>query len=153
MKVQLLIVDDEEEIREMLSRHFRFLGYEVEVAENGAMALEIMQNRKTDIIISDIRMPVMDGPELCKAVRKDYPMTRMIMMTGYVTLDNALSCLRRGADGLIFKPIEDLTELEDAVKRSLTIIQNWVDTLAKIRGASKKGSPAHTEVSEGGARE
>lgn len=139
MKVQLLVVDDEQDIRDMLARHFQFLGYEVETAEHGADALEKMRNRKTDVVISDIRMPVMDGPSLCKAIRSDYPMTRIVMITGYVTLENALACLRRGADSLVFKPLEDLTELEDAVNRSVHIIQTWMQTLTQLKGLQSEG--------------
>ena len=133
MPVNLLVVDDELEIREMLSRHFRFLGYDVDTAENGQDALDKMAERKTDIVISDIRMPVMDGPELCKRIRLDFPMTRVIMITGYVTLENALACLRRGADTCVFKPLEDMTELEQAVNRSVEMIQTWMKKLTELR--------------------
>lgn len=138
MAINLLIVDDEEEIREMLSRHFRYLGYDVETAENGAAALKIMSKRKTDIVISDIRMPVMDGSELCSRIRKDYPMTRVIMITGYVTLENALSCMRRGADSCLFKPFEDITELEKAVERSVETVQFWINTLNELAGHNRE---------------
>lgn len=137
MNVHLLVVDDEEEIREMLSRHFRFLGYDVETAGNGQEALQSMSTRKTDIVISDIRMPVMDGPELCLRIRRDYPMTRVIMITGQVTLENALACLRRGADHCVFKPLQDMQELEAAVERSATTLRNWIDILARLRGISR----------------
>ncbi|MCB0309974.1 MAG: response regulator [Bdellovibrionales bacterium] len=133
MSVNLLIVDDEEEIREMLSRHFRFLGYDVEIAKNGIDALEKLSKRKTDIVISDISMPQMDGAELCREIRRDYPMTRVIMMTGYVTLENALACVRRGADTCVFKPLENLTELEDSVARSVDIIKNWIRILVNLQ--------------------
>ncbi|MCB0331010.1 MAG: response regulator [Bdellovibrionales bacterium] len=134
MKIQLLIVDDEQEIREMLSRHFRFLGYDVETAENGKDAVEKMNDRKTDIVISDMMMPEMDGPELCRAIRKNFPMTRVIMITGHVTLTNALTCLRLGADHCIFKPLEDLGELESAVKGSAEVIQRWLGVLKQLVG-------------------
>lgn len=133
MPVNLLVVDDEEEIREMLSRHFRFLGYDVDTAVNGKDALSKMAERKTDIVISDIRMPVMDGPELCRHIRADFPMTRVIMITGYVTLENALACIRRGADTCVFKPLEDMTELEEAVTRSVSMIKTWMSKLSELR--------------------
>ena len=134
MKVSVLIVDDEEEIREMLSRHFRFRGFDVSVASNGKEALACMEARKIDIVISDIIMPVMDGRELCAHIREEFPLTRIIMITGYVTLDNAMTCLRRGADTCIFKPFEDLGLLDGAVARAVDTIQNWVEILGKLKG-------------------
>lgn len=143
MKVNILIVDDEEEIREMLSRHFRFSGYEVQTAENGKAALNVMKDWRTDIVISDIRMPVMDGPELCSHIRDEYPSTRVIMMTGYVTMENALACMRRGADTCLFKPFEDLNELENAVADSVARIQRWHQIFSELRnlGDNEKPSP------------
>jgi CheY-like chemotaxis protein len=137
MKLQLLVVDDEAEIREMLSRHFRFLGYDVDTAEHGKDALEKMADKKTDIVISDMMMPEMDGPELCRQIRKAFPMTRVIMITGFVTLTNALTCLRLGADHCIFKPLEDLNELEAAVKRSEESIQRWVSILSELSNRNR----------------
>lgn len=146
MPIHLLVVDDEEQIRDMLSRHFRYLGFDVQTAENGQDALDKMSQWKTDIVISDIRMPVMDGAELCKRIRTDYPMTRVIMITGYVTLENALACMRRGADRCIFKPIEDLTELESAVNKSVETVSYWLDVLKELAGqkeAMNGGGQAH----------
>ena len=132
MDINLMIVDDEPEIVQMLSRHFRFLGYSVDTASDGMEALEKMTNTKTDIVISDIMMPRMDGVELCGAIRKDYPMTRVIMITGYVTLANALACCRRGAETCIFKPLEDLSEVELAVENAVEKIQHWLNIFAKL---------------------
>ncbi len=139
MKPHILVVDDEEEIREMLSRHFQFKGYSVETAENGEDALKKMQDKKTDIVVSDIRMPVMDGTDLCKQIKKDFPMTRVIMISGFVTLENALACLRRGADNCLFKPLNDLTELDRAVENSLGTIKRWIEVLSDLRKMKSGG--------------
>jgi CheY-like chemotaxis protein len=133
MKVRILVVDDEAEIREMVQRHFRFLGFEVDVAENGQRALEIMAGARFDVVISDIMMPVMTGPDMLREIRTQYPMTHVIMMTGYVTMDNALTCMRLGADTLIFKPLEDLEELEEAVARAVAHISHWLDLLKQLQ--------------------
>lgn len=139
MKIRLLIVDDEADIREMLARHFRFLGLSVSTAENGREALEILRREKTDIVISDIMMPEMNGIELLRALRAEYPMVHSIMITGYVTLDNALACMRLGADTLIFKPLEDLKLLEDAVSKSAADLRHWVDLLKKLQTMKPQG--------------
>ena len=61
MNGQLLVVDDEAGVRDMLSRHFRLLGYGVQQAGNGEEALDVLGRAKIDVVISDIRMPAMDG--------------------------------------------------------------------------------------------
>lgn len=133
MKTHILIVDDEEHICRMLTRHFEYLGYEVHTAGNGQAALDLLGQTKIDVVISDILMPVMDGVELLKVIRREYPMTRVIMITGYVTLENGLACLRHGADTCIFKPIEDMRELEEAVERGIAYLQHWQDKLKMLR--------------------
>ncbi|MDG5816633.1 response regulator [Chitinispirillales bacterium ANBcel5] len=131
---KLLIVDDEIEIRRMLSRHFRLLGYSVEVAENGVEALQKMSENYTEVLISDIKMPEMSGVDLLREVRSQYPMVRSIMITGYVTLENALACMRLGADTCIFKPFKDLDEIELAVKKAIDSLDCWNSKLRELRG-------------------
>lgn len=134
MNVNILVVDDEEEIRTMLSRHLRYQGFEVTLAENGVEALKRLAEKKTDIVISDILMPEMTGVELLKKIRLDFPMTRSIMITGHVTLDHALACIRYGADACVFKPITDMTLLDNAVRDSVARIKYWFDILKELRG-------------------
>ena len=129
MKARLLIVDDEAGVREMLSRHFRFLGYQVDTASDGNEALRKLAEARTEVVISDIVMPEMDGVELLRAIRRQYPMTHVIMVTGYVTLENALACMRHGADTCIFKPLEDLAELEEAVVLAVGSLKQWQEKL------------------------
>lgn len=133
MKVKILIVDDEEHICRTLSRHFEYLGYDVATACNGLDALKKLEESKADVLISDIMMPEMDGVELLGVVRQEYPMTRVIMITGYVTLENALACFRYGADTCIFKPIEDMGELESAVESAVKYLNHWQAKLKTLR--------------------
>lgn len=131
-KFRILVVDDEKSIQEMLSRHFRFLGYDVVTANNGKEALEIMEKKRCDVVISDIMMPVMDGVELIRQVRKQHPMAHVIMITGYVTMENVLACMRHGADTCIYKPFTDLKELEDAVTRAIERLTHWQEKLKSL---------------------
>ena len=124
-KPRILVVDDEKNIRNMLSRHFRFLDYDVSVAGNGQEALDIMADKRYDVIISDIEMPIMGGVQLLREIRKQYPMAHCIMITGYVTMANILECMRHGADTCVFKPLEDMKELEDAVKQAIDNLTHW----------------------------
>lgn len=134
IKGHLLVVDDEAEIREMLSRHFRLLGYDVGLAEHGVAALKVLADRRIDVVISDIRMPEMDGVSLLREIRAQYPMIRVIMITGYVTLENALACMRNQADTCIFKPLADLGELEEAVENAMVSLARWNRKFRELQG-------------------
>lgn len=133
MSAAILIVDDEAAIRNSLSRYFRLKGYEVETAENGLDALDKLAARPWQVVISDIMMPKMTGVELLRRIRREYPMTRVIMITGYVTLENALACLRNNADTCIFKPLGDLSELDDAVNNAINYLDHWKQKLAELK--------------------
>lgn len=134
MSINLLIVDDEEEIREMLARHFTLLDYNVETACHGKEAISILERKRVDIIITDLLMPEMSGIELLEYLKEEAPMVHAIAITGYVTLENALSCMRLGADTIVFKPLEDLTELEEAVKAAENKMKVWQSKLRELRG-------------------
>jgi CheY-like chemotaxis protein len=133
VKARLLIVDDEPEICEMLSRHFRYIGFHVDTASDGIEALEKLAKARTEVIISDIVMPQMDGVELLRTIQQQYPMIHTIMITGYVTLENALACMRHGADTCVFKPLEDLTELEEAVEFAVGRLKRWHEKLRMLQ--------------------
>ncbi len=134
MTVSILIVDDEEAIRNSLARHFRLKGYDIETAEDGKAALDSLGAKPRQVVISDILMPRMNGVELLRRIRKEYPMTRVIMITGYVTLENALACMRNNADTCIFKPFDDLKELDDAVTSAVAYLEHWKQKLAVLNG-------------------
>ncbi len=134
MKAQLLIVDDEVDIQELLQRRFRYAGHGVETASSGAEALEKLSQSRTDLVISDIMMPGMNGVELLRAIRHGYPMIRVIMITGQVSQSNILSCMRLGAETCVFKPFEDLGELDAAVNQAVRTIGRWWDILAQLQG-------------------
>ncbi|MCP3927132.1 MAG: response regulator [Desulfobacterales bacterium] len=132
-KVSILIVDDEEEIRNVLSRHFRFNGFFVETAENGLEALDVLKAKRFEIVITDIQMPEMNGPDLLREIRKHYPMIQTIVITGYVTLENLMVALRLGSNTCVFKPINDISELDDAVSRSIEHLKRWEKKLSELQ--------------------
>lgn len=140
MTASILIVDDEAAIRSSLSRHYRLKGYEVETADNGRTALENLARVPRQVVISDIMMPEMDGIELLRRIRREYPMTRVIIITGYVTLENALACLRNNADTCIFKPLGNLEELDNAVEAAVSYLDHWKRKLAELRGMRSEES-------------
>jgi CheY-like chemotaxis protein len=130
----LLIVDDEEGIRDLMRRHFSFQGYQVLTASDGDEALMILSEKKVDVVISDIMMPNMDGTELIQRIRAEYPIMRVIMMTGYVSMSNLLICLQNQADTVIFKPFKNLDEIDEAVARALVHLDHWKRKLLELQG-------------------
>jgi len=133
MNRQVLIVDDETSIRDSLARHFRLMGIQADTAGDGAEALAMMEKFPYRVVISDIMMPRVDGIGLLRALRKEFPMTRTIMISGYVTLENALSCVKLGADTCIFKPLSKLDELDQAVEAAFAHHERWERKLLELR--------------------
>lgn len=132
-KPRLLVVDDEPHIREMLTRHLRLAGYEV-ISDpgNGEEALDILARERVEVVITDIMMPKMNGIELLRRIKKEYPMIQVIIITGYVNLENLLAAMRHGASACIFKPIEDMTELESAVAKAVDHLAGWQQKLKML---------------------
>lgn len=114
----LLIVDDEQSYRQLLSLVFEGDGHHIRTAMNGRDALEKLQAEPADVIISDVKMPDMDGIELLRAVREFLPDTGMVMMTAFATVDTAREAFKLGADDFIQKPF-DVEELKLIVKKAL----------------------------------
>ncbi len=100
----LLVVDDELLIRDLLYDFFSEQGWSIAVAENGEKALDILKSRKIDLILSDIKMPEMDGLELTARVHEQYPQIPVVLMTGYPSVDTAVAALRHKAVDYIVKP-------------------------------------------------
>ena len=114
----LLIVDDEKGYREVLSAVFGAEGYDVLTAQHGRAALNQLKKHPADLILSDVRMPDMDGIELLKRVREIDGQVGMVMMTAFGTIDTAREAFKLGADDFIQKPFSN-DELKLIVQRTL----------------------------------
>ncbi|MFW5844855.1 MAG: response regulator [Planctomycetota bacterium] len=147
MSGHLLIVDDERDIRDMLRRHFALAGHAIDCAADGCTALEHLAVSRYEIVISDILMPNMDGIQLLARIRQDYPMVQVIMITGQISLLNALACLRHGALTCIFKPLSDLGQLDQAVDLGLQRLQDWQRIFSCLRGL--EDTPTRIGVADG----
>jgi DNA-binding NtrC family response regulator len=125
MKAKILIVDDEEGITNSLVRYFRMLDYTVDGANSPIKALEMIHNQNYMIVISDIMMPEMTGIELLRRIKEFNGMIQVIMMTGVVTIENVLACLRNGANDCYLKPLADLTIMKTAVDEAADRLTKW----------------------------
>ena len=114
----LLIVDDENGYREVLKTVFEAEGYSVSTAANGRSALSHLTSKKCDLIVSDVRMPDIDGIRLLREAREADPDIGVVLMTAFGTMDTAREAFKLGADDFIQKPFNN-EELKVIVKRTL----------------------------------
>lgn len=106
MKSRILVVDDEESIREFLEIMLKKEGYEVTIAEDGAKAKDILTKKSFDMIISDLQMPNMTGIELLKHVKESYPDTVFMLITAFGTTETAVDAMKMGAYDYVTKPFK-----------------------------------------------
>ena len=116
--IKILVVDDEDGIRDVTEGFFERKGYQVYTAENGAKALDIIKWVKIDCVFTDINMPVMDGLELAEQIRHIAPTLPVVVMTGYPSLENTIQTLKNGVVDYLIKPV-NLEQMELTLRRIL----------------------------------
>ena len=117
---KLLVVDDERSMRELLELVLKREGYAVHTAENGTRALELVRQNVYDLIISDVKMPDINGIELLARVREISPETMVIMITAFATVDTARKAFKLGAEDLVIKDAGfDVEELKVSIGKVL----------------------------------
>lgn len=127
VKEKILIVDDEEGIRELLSDFLKNEGFLCETASDGAEALAKFKNDGFDLVISDIRMPLMGGLELLRHIKEVDELTAVIMITAVKDVNVAIEALTMGAYGYVIKPFklqEVLINVERALEKRRITIEN-----------------------------
>jgi len=124
-KIAILIVDDEESVRESLNLWFTEDGYRVECAENAKKALSILESDVFDIILTDLKMPGMDGLELLQRIKTLNKDSIIIVMTAFATVDTAVKALKEGAFDYVTKPFDpdDLSHLIRNATRQISLAQ------------------------------
>src|SRR5664279_2727398 len=105
-KISILIVDDEESVRDSLYNWFIEDGFRVACAENAKKALTILESDQFDIILADIKMPGMDGLEMLRRIKSIKPDSIVIVMTAFATVDTAVKALKDGAYDYVTKPFD-----------------------------------------------
>ena len=115
-KSKVLVVDDEPSASELCMMLLKDMGFDVEQAESGPRALAILESGPTDIVLTDVRMPGMNGIELLGAIKERYPQTAVVIMTGYGTIPSAVEAIKLGAYDYITKPFA-VEEFRQVFKR------------------------------------
>ena len=122
-KPKVLVVDDEEALRFLLASELEAEAFEVQSAGDGDEAIELVRARsergdRFDVVLLDIKMPKVDGFEVLKFVKGKVPETKVIMLTAYADVKNAIESLRLGASDFVSKPY-DLDDILTSINRAL----------------------------------
>ncbi len=115
----LLVIDDDTIVRESIVAYLEDSGFAILEAENGEQGLQVFRDSSPDLILCDLRMPIMDGLSVLRQVRKESPETPFIVVSGAGVMADVVEALRLGASDYIIKPIVDLELLEYAINRAL----------------------------------
>ncbi|MHC4380443.1 MAG: sigma-54-dependent transcriptional regulator [Planctomycetota bacterium] len=111
-QLRVLVVDDEADIRLGLSRLLQTLGIEAAQAADGRQALACFRDRSWDLVLTDLMMPEMTGAELLREIKRDYPDTAVVLLTGFGSVQVAVQCLQDGAAHFLTKPFDNQNVLE-----------------------------------------
>ncbi len=115
----MLVVDDEEALRTVLSGELANEGYEVKAAADGDEAISEVEKSPFDLVLLDIKMPRMSGFEVLKYIKVNHAKTKVVMLTGFADLKNAIESKKLGADDFVSKPY-DLVDLLTTIERVLS---------------------------------
>lgn len=144
-KINLLIVDDEVQFLESISKSLEVRDFSVIAVNRGEKAIEAARKNPVDIALVDLKMPGINGEETLKVLKAEHPWMEVVILTGHGTIDSAVECTRIGAYSYLQKPC-DLNELLEALKNAYKkkvmnkkkIAEKKIDELLKI---SLSGSP------------
>ncbi len=118
---KILIVDDEVFVRDTLSKYLSKMDYNLDTASDGKIAIEKLEANAYDLVLTDLKMPNIDGRELLQYMAKRFPETPKIVLTGFGEENDIIIALKAGANDFLFKPIGDFAILQHSVQRVLEI--------------------------------
>lgn len=124
MGQKILVVDDEKAIVNLLTQAFSRAGYDVRSAESAESALTILETENIHVMFFDLNLPQMNGIELCKAVKKNMPMSVIYAITGYASLFELADCREAGFEDYFKKPVNISTLLGNAAS-AFEKIDRW----------------------------
>ncbi len=137
-KHQILVVDDEANLRRVLAAQLGRDGYEVHTAEDGEAGLAFINEHHVDLVITDLRMPKLGGMDLLRVVQREAPAIPVVILTAHGTVDNAVEALKTGAFDYITKPF-DQEEVRTIVRKAL-----------RTRDLANRDASRHTDPDQEG---
>ncbi|BDU74478.1 response regulator [Mesoterricola silvestris] len=154
-RARILAVDDEGIVLDSFRRILVLEGYNVDTVENGPEALNLVQRHDYDFVFTDLKMPIMDGVEVVKAVKHLRPDVDVVVITGYATIETAVETMKHGASEYVQKPFT-AEELSEFVNRLLVKRQSRLDaqkepTVRIVSPTQAEGSPAGEFCVPGGS--
>ena len=147
-KVRILVVDDEQSVRNVLTQVLTEDGFEVTAAASGEEALKLLQKRAFALVITDIVMPGISGIDLLRKIKKRFPATEVIIITSQASLDTAVEALRSGAYDYLFKPFEDLSLISACARRAIETVRLTAENRMLMKILRKKNQELEQRVSE-----
>jgi len=106
-KIKLLLVDDEVPFVETMSKRLKKRDFDVNTAHSGLDAMKVLENNdKIEVVVLDVKMPGMDGIDTLREIKKIYPLTEVVMLTGHATVESAIEGMRFGAFDYLMKPCD-----------------------------------------------
>jgi len=122
MKARLLVIDDEAMVRDSMVAYLEDSGYQVASVSNGVDGINSLQQQQSDLVLCDLRMPNLDGIQVIRQIKENWPHIPVIVVSGAGVMDDVVQALRLGASDYLVKPIIDLAMLEHSVKRNLELV-------------------------------
>jgi len=135
-QIRILVVDDEPKICHLIEELLKLEGYKVDVSFSGMEALQMIKRYNYQMLLTDLKMPGIDGLELIQKARELNPDIRTIMITGYATVETAVQSLRHGIDDYIKKPF-NILELKKVVKQTLSSHQVAMENTQLLKDLKK----------------
>jgi two-component system, OmpR family, response regulator len=114
---RVLIVDDEDDFREAIIKRLRARKVEVEGADSGPKALDMVAQQDFDVVVLDVKMPGMDGIETLRALKLQKPLVEVIMLTGHASVESGIQGMQLGAFDYVMKPVA-LDDLMDKLRQA-----------------------------------
>jgi len=141
-KRSVLIVDDEQIMRDSIREALLSSGYDVTVAEDGLMAKEILQKHEFHVVVSDIKMPGLTGIELLKFIKDVTPDTLVVLMTAFGTIESAIEAMREGAFDYLTKPFS-IDQIEIVLEKAFTYMEIVLENRYLKSALDDKFNPKH----------
>jgi DNA-binding NtrC family response regulator len=130
-KMKMILVDDEERFLSTTKKLLDKKGYDVVTAASGAEALEKIRVQNIHVVILDVKMPGMDGNATLKEIKRQFPLTEVIMLTGHATMESAIDGLKSGAIDYLMKP----ADIDEVIRKAEEAFEKRQGLEEKIRVA------------------